>query len=176
MKIDLDRVLAVLDKAHTGPVYDERTFNLEVVTRTLRAKVDEYGLAGSCDPDNPVPSNDDLADRFYQAGFDAAVDIGLMCSDTNRVIKLTRDELQAWLDAAPSEFWLGEGDQRVRYSTRGLDDPTPPVWTAPLSIAASEDIFVDLVEGLARETVIDVLQGPSLETVWGRPLVVGVAV
>jgi methylamine--corrinoid protein Co-methyltransferase len=170
VKLDLNRILDVLDRAHHGPVYDERTFNLEVVTKTIRAKVTKYGLDGSCDTDNPIPHDDDLADRFYRAGFNAAVEIGLMCFDTNRVIRLSADELQAALDAAPSEFWLGSGDQRVHFQTREFDDPTPPVWTAPLSIAASEDVFVAMVEAFAREPVIDALQGPSLETLYGRPL------
>ena len=170
MKLDLERILDVLDRAHSGQVYDERTFNLEVVTKTIRAKVEEYGLAGTCDTDNPSPSDDDLADRFYQAGFDAAVEIGLMCLDTNRVIRLSAAELETAIQAAPSEFWLGEGDQRVHYKHRGFEDPTLPVFIAPLSIAASEDIFVDMVEAFARVSVIDVLQGPSLETVHGRVL------
>ena len=170
MNIDLDRILDVLDKAHTGPVYTERTFNLEVVAKTIQAKVAEYGLTGTCDPANPIPANDDLADRFYQAGFDAAVEIGLLCADTNRAIRLSASELQAALDAAPREFWLGSGDQRVHYQHRELDDPTPPVWTSPLSIAVAEDAFVPMVEAFARVPVIDVLQGPSLETLHGRPL------
>ena len=170
MKIDLERILTVLDRAHNGPVYDERSFNFDVVSKTIRAKVKEYGLTGTCDTDNPVPNDDDLADRFYQAGFDAAVEIGLLCADTNRAIRLSADELQAALDAAPSEFWLGSGDQRVHYQHRGLNDPTPPVWTAPLSIAVAEDAFVPMVEAFARVPVIDVLQGPSLETIHGRPL------
>lgn len=170
MSIDLDRILDVLRKAHDGPVYEERSFNMEVVARSIRTKVEEYGLGGTCDPANPVSSDDDLADRFYNAGFDAAVDIGVMCSDTNRAIRVTAEELQAALDAAPREFWLGEGDQRVHFRHRGLDDPTPPVWTVPLSIAVSEDCFVPLVEGLARIPVVDALEGPSLETVYGYPL------
>ena len=170
MKIDLERILTVLDRAHEGPVYDERTFNFDVVSKTIKAKVKEYGLAGTCDTDNPVPNDDDLADRFYQAGFDAAVEIGLLCADTNRAIRLSATELQAALDAAPHEFWLGSGEQRVHYQHRDLDDPTPPVWTAPLSIAVAEDAFVPMVEAFARTAVIDVLQGPSLETIHGRPL------
>jgi len=170
MKIDLERILTVLDRAHNGPVYDERSFNFDVVSKTILAKIEQYGLAGTCNTEDPIPSDDDLADRFYQAGFDAAVEIGLLCADTNRAIRLSAEELQAALDAAPSEFWLGSGDQRVHYQHRGFDDPTPPVWTAPLSIAVAEDAFVPMVEAFARVPVIDVLQGPSLETIHGRPL------
>lgn len=168
--MNLDRILDVLDKAHGGPVYKERDFNLGVVAATISEKVEKYGLTGAVDTENPIGSDDDLADRVYQAGFEAAVEIGLLCSDTNRAIRFTADELQAAIDAAPSEFWLGEGDQKVHFRHRGLDDATPPVWTVPLSIAVSEGIFVDMVHGLASLDVVDCLEGPSLETVYGRPL------
>lgn len=168
--MNLDRILDVLGKAHDGPVYKERDFNLNVVARTIKEKVKKFDLANTCDTEDPIGSDDDLADRFFQAGFEAAVEIGLLCSDTNRAIRFTTEELQAALDEAPSEFWLGEGENRVHFQHRGLDDPTSPVWTVPLSIAVSEDVFVPMVEGLARIPVVDCLEGPSLETVWGYPL------
>ncbi len=168
--MDLDRVLDVLDKAHHGPVYKERDFNLGVVASVISAKVEKFGLTKTVDTENPIGSNDDLADRVYQAGFEAAVEIGLLCSDTNRAIRFTDAEIQAALDEAPTEFWLGAGDQLVHFQHRGLDDATPPVWTVPLSIAVSEDIFVDMVHGLAAIDVVDCLEGPSLETVYGYPL------
>jgi methylamine--corrinoid protein Co-methyltransferase len=166
----LERILDVLDRAHNGPVYKEREFNLNVVASTIAAKVKKFGLAGTVDTENPIGSNDELADRFYQAGFEAAVEIGLLCGDTNRAIRFNAEELQGLVDEAPSEFWLGEGDQRVHFQHRGLNDPTTPVWTVPLSIVVSEDIFVDMVHGLAAIDVVDCLEGPSLETVYGRPL------
>ena len=170
MTIDRDRVLAVLDKAHSGPVYKERDFNLKVVSRVLNETVKKYGLANTCDPDNPISADDELADRYYQAGMEAAVKIGLMCRDTNRVIQFSEEEIQVALEQAPQEFWLGEGDQRVCYQHRDPEDPVLPVWTVPLSIAVTEDVFLPLVEGLARIPEVDALEGPSLETIWGRPL------
>lgn len=166
----LDRILDVLEKAHNGPVYKERDFNLTVVAATIAEKVKKFGLVKTCDTDDPIGSDDDLADRVYQAGFEAAVEIGLLCSDTSRVIRFTAEELQALIDEAPSEFWLGEGDQRVHFQHRDLDDSTSPVWTVPLSIAVSEDVFVPMVQGLAAIPVVDCLEGPSLETVYGYPL------
>ena len=168
--MNLDRILDVLRKAHDGPVYKERDFNLNVVARTIKKKIEKFDLAGTCNTEDPIGSDDDLADRVYRAGFEAAVEIGVLVSDTNRAIRFTAEELQATLDEAPSEFWLGEGDNRVHFQHRGLDDPTSPVWTVPLSIAVSEDVFVPMVEGLASLPIVDCLEGPSLETVHGYPL------
>lgn len=170
MTISKERLLDVLDKAHNGPVYKSRDFNMEVVTKSLRRIAEKFGLEGSFDRENPVNMDDELADRFYQAGFEAAIEIGLMCKDTNRVIRFTRQELETAISEAPSEFWLGSGDQRVHYKHRDPEDPIKPVWTVPLSIAVTEDVFVPLVEGFARIPEVDALEGPSLETIWGRPL------
>ena len=170
MSIDRDRVLDVLDRAHGGPVYKERDFNLKVNPEALNKQIEKYGLANTCDRDNPINTDDDLADRYYRAGLEAAAEIGLLCRDTHRAIRFSEQELEEALELAPQEFWLGEGDQRVCYKHRDPEDPILPVWTVPLSIAVSEDVFVPLVEGLARIPEVDALEGPSLETVWGRPL------
>jgi methylamine--corrinoid protein Co-methyltransferase len=170
MSIDRERVLSVLDKAHTGAVCTERDFNLKVIPQALARAVKQYELAKTCDPANPINRDDDLADRYYRAGYDAAVEIGLLCRDTHRVIRFTPQEIEEALRQAPVDFWLGEGKQQVHYQHRTPEDSTPPVWTVPLSIAVSEELFVPLVEGLARIPEVDALEGPSLETVWGRPL------
>ncbi len=170
MSLNRDRLLEMLDKAHQGPVYRDKDWNLAVIPQALNKAIKKYGLAKTCSADNPVNTDDDLADRFFQAGLDTAVETGLLCSDTNRAITFGREELLSLIAQAPEEFWLGEGAQRVHYRHRNVEDPTPPVWTAPLSIAVSENLFVPMVEGIARLPVVDALQGPSLETVWGRPL------
>jgi methylamine---corrinoid protein Co-methyltransferase len=170
MSIDRERVLDVLDRAHSGPAYRDRDFNVKVVAEALSASVKKYGLARTCDSENPVNRDDALADRYYRAGFDAAVAIGLYCKNTSRVIRFNEQELQSAIDAAPTEFWLGEGSQRVLYQHRRPEDPKLPVWTVPLSIAVTEDVALPLIEGLARIPEVDALEGPSLETVWGRPV------
>ena len=170
MSLSRDRLLELLDKAHEGPVYRDKDWNLRALPQALARSLQKHGLARTCQPQDPVNTDDDLADRFFQAGLDVAVETGLLCSDTNRAITFGREELLAALAQAPEEFWLGEGEQRVHYRRRAVEDPTPPVWTAPLSIAVSESLFVSMVEGIARLPVVDALQGPSLETVWGRPL------
>ncbi len=173
MAINRDKLMVVLEKAHKGPICKQFAWDTQVIPDTIAQKLKKFGLEKSCDPANPVNQDLELADRFFEAALEVAAEVGMLCTDTERVIKFSREELQAGLDAAPAEFTLGEGDQIAHFKHRQLDDPTPPIWVSPLSIAVSEDIFVPLVEGIASIPEVDCLEGPSLETIWGAPLRAG---
>lgn len=173
MALDRERLMQVLDRAHSGPICEPFKWDTEVIPQTIAAALRKYDLVKTCDPDNPINQDDELADRFFQAGFDVAVEVGMLCLDTQRVIKFSREEIQHGLDAAPAEFTLGEGKEKVVFRHRGLEDPFPPVWVAPLSIAVEESLFIPVVEGILRERVVDCLEGPSLQTIWGSKLRAG---
>ena len=53
MSIDRERVLDVLDRAHEGPVYKERDFNMRVIPQAIGKAVKKYGLANTCDREEP---------------------------------------------------------------------------------------------------------------------------
>ncbi len=173
MAINRDRLMEVLAKAHKGPICKLFDWDTQVIPDTIAAKLKEYGLAKKCDPANPVNQDLELADRFFQAAMDVAAEVGMLCTDTQRVIKFTREELENGLEAAPPEFTLGEGAQVAHFKHRGLEDPTPPIWVSPLSIAVTEDVFVPLVEGIAGVPEVDCLEGPSFATIWGADLRAG---
>ena len=169
MPIDRDKIMDVLEKAHKGSICKQFDWDTQVIPDTIVEKLQKFGLEKSCDPANPVNQDLELADRFFEAGIEVAAEVGMLCTDTQRVIEFSRDEL----DAAPAEFTLGEGDQVANFKHRQLDDPTPPVWVSPLSIAVTEDVFEPLVEGIASIPEVDCLEGPSFETIWGAHLRAG---
>ena len=166
-------MLYVLDRAHTGPICRQFDWDTRVIPQTIAAKLKQYGLQRTCDPKNPVNQSVELADRYFQAALDVAAEVGMLCLDTQRVIKFTPEELRAGMDAAPKAFTLGEGSQAAHFKHRGLGDTTPPIWISPLSIAVTEDVFVPLVEGIACLKEVDCLEGPSLQKVWGADLRAG---
>ena len=173
MAINRDKLMDVLDKAHRGPVCRQFDWDTRVIPQSAAAKAKEFNLVKTCDPNNPVNQDLDLADRYFQAGLEMAIETGMLCTDTERVIRFSREELLAGLEAAPAEFTLGEGAQRVSFKHRALSDPTPPVWVSPLSIAVSEDVFVPLVEGIARVPEVDCIEGPSFQKIYGADLRAG---
>ena len=94
-------------RALSGPIMSEKDYDLKRFVRTLRRIVKKYDIQNK--PDQPVPWDDDLADRFFQAGLDTAVEAGMLCTDTQRRIMFSREEIMAALDAGAREIILGIG-------------------------------------------------------------------
>jgi methylamine--corrinoid protein Co-methyltransferase len=173
MALDRDRLMLVLERAHTGPVCEMFHWDTHVIPQTIAANLRKHDLLKKCDRVNPINQDDDLADRFFRAGLDTAVEVGMLCIDTQRRITFSREEILAALEAAPAQFTLGEGLEQAVFKTRTVDDPTPPVWVCPLSIAMTEDLFIPVLEGIARVPEVDCLEGPSVETLWGAKVRAG---
>ena len=56
----------------------------------LRRVVGKYGI--KYEPQNPVPADDDLADRVWAAGMEFLYETGVYCVDTERRILFSRDQ------------------------------------------------------------------------------------
>jgi len=93
--MSVQALLDVLDRAHTGPVCSVKDWDTKVIPGKVSEKLSEHGLKGTCTPENPINTEDSLADEFWHAGFELAVDVGMLCLDTERVIKFTEEELKA---------------------------------------------------------------------------------
>jgi methylamine--corrinoid protein Co-methyltransferase len=173
MAIQRDRLMDVLDKAHKGPIIKQFDWDTRVIPGAINDKLKKFGLQKTCDPANPINQDLALADRYFEAALEVATEVGMLCTDTQRAIRYSREELLAGLEAAPAAFTLGEGKETAHFQHRAVSDPTPPIWVSPLSIAVSEDVFEPLVEGIAAVPEVDCLEGPSFETIWGAPLRAG---
>ena len=163
-------LLEVLDRAHTGPVCSVKDWDMKVIPGQVLEKLSEHGLKGTCTPENPINTDDGLADEFWRAGFELAVDVGMICLDTERVIKFTEEELNEAIKNAPTELVLGEGLDKVSMKARKPEDKIRPLYCAPIGVEISEDLWIPLIQGIAQHRAIDMIQGCSLRTVLGRQL------
>ncbi|MBS3969572.1 MAG: monomethylamine:corrinoid methyltransferase [Clostridia bacterium] len=164
------KVLKTLDKARTGERCTEKQWDYEIVPKTIAEIVKKYNLEKTCDVNNPVNTDMELADRFYQAGFEAATRLGLLCTDTETIIKVDEEELLVNLKKVPAYLTLGEGDEKCTISTRTPSDGKPPKYGSPLSIQMNEEYYVPVAQGILSSRLIDIHEGPSLDTVMGSPL------
>lgn len=161
-------LINTLEKTDHGPYCSEFDWDNKVLPRAVKDKLKKYGLEKTCVTDNPINCDDDLADTFFKAGYELALELGIYCRDTERIIKVSEEELEASLRYAPSEITLGTGEDEVVLKKRNPEDPHPPLLEASLCITVDEDLYVPMVEGIAKNRHVDILHGPSFATIKGR--------
>ena len=163
------RLLDVLHRAETGPIVEEAVFERRMVAPTVRRLTQEYGI--KFDRAVIVPSDDDLADRIFQAGLDLAVEVGLFCQSTSRRITWTRAELEEGLRWCPAEVIMGAGNDAVVCRARLPEDSTRvTVVGGAYGVPFPEHLFVPAMLSFAQESVVDVVENATLETVYGYPI------
>jgi len=166
------RLLEVLHRAETGPMIEEAEFERNMVSPTIKKMVAKYGL--KFDIENLVPSDDDLADRVFQAGLEFAAEVGMFCQSTSRRITWTRKELEEGLRYCVSEVTMGAGNDAIRSKSRVPEDTsTPTVIGGAYGVPFPEGMFVPVMLSFAKESIIDVIENPTLESVYGYPIKAG---
>lgn len=162
--------LEILDRASKGSPARQLDWETGVVAPKVDEKLREYGLAGTFDPEKPINTDDGLAKDFYMAASELAVEVGRICLDTGRVVRVSHEELKDAIRGSPSRFSVGaSGDRRV-LKARRPDGRDAPKLCAPLAITVSEEAWVPLMQGVASVEEVDVLQGARLKTVMGHQI------
>ncbi|UCE91053.1 MAG: monomethylamine:corrinoid methyltransferase [Methanobacteriota archaeon] len=161
------QVLDVMQKALEGPPLSENDYQLKRYASKVQEKVREYEI--KFDSDNPIPSDNSLADDMFEAGLELLVDVGAYCMSTGRVIPFTESEVKEGIRNAPSEVFFGEGRDRKAMVPRKPEDPTPP-WCllgAAGGPVASDESFLTLMEGFAEIPQTNSITTPAITSVSG---------
>ncbi|MBW2123818.1 MAG: monomethylamine:corrinoid methyltransferase [Deltaproteobacteria bacterium] len=130
------RLWEIQERSNTGPPCDEDEFLPKVFTPKLQEIIEKYEIR--YDPKTPVPADDGLADRVWQAGWELFREVGLYNTDTHRVIKVSDDELREALYMS-SDRYRGQGAALLSVQPRlyllrgtplldvsGIPEGTPP--------------------------------------------------
>ena len=169
MTIRRHKILKSLEKAYSGPICSVKEWDTKVIPKTIRAKLKEHCLANTLDMENPINTDDHLADQFFKAGYELALELGMLCTDTERIMQITEEELQETLRESPKEIKLGHGKDQVTMKPRKPESVIEPLLAASLGIVVSEELYVPITEGLIKyKKLVDVLHGPTLATVYGK--------
>jgi methylamine--corrinoid protein Co-methyltransferase len=162
--------IEVIDRSLTGPYSLQEEFDLNVFVPKLREVTTKYKI--KFDPDMPIPWDDDLADRVFQAAVEFYSQVGTYCIDTERIIKFSVSEILEGLNTAPFEPTFGEGRDYKKLLPRKPESEIPP-WCflgaagAPVS---SEEIFLKVMQGYASIPLVDSITTPTLTTINGRQI------
>lgn len=166
--------MEVIDRALKGPFYSEKDFDLKVFVPKLREVVKKYEI--KYDPENPIPSDNDLADRLFKAGVELYTDVGTYCVDTERVIRFTEAEIKEALVTAPSAPVFGEGKEAKALMARKPESDIPP-WCfigAGGAAISNEQLFVSILEAYASFLPLaNSITTPSLQTINGTTVRAG---
>ena len=156
-----DYLLSVLDKAESGRIVESGEFDQKFIFEKIKHLIDKYDLRW--DRETYVPSDDDLADRVYAAGYELALDTGVYCLDTQRRMIWAEEELNWILENAPSEVTLGMEADRAIIRKRDPESNNPiTIAAGAIGIPVPEELFVPLMVSIAQERQIDIIDNASL--------------
>jgi methylamine--corrinoid protein Co-methyltransferase len=155
--------LEVLERATTGPMMSVKEYDMKVFIPAVREVVKKYKI--KFDPENPCPADDDLADRVYQAAVELYSKVGTYCTDTERVIQFTKDEIEEAVYECPKVVYFGEGPDRVEWHGRMPDSNILPHCHVGSGTNTTEDVALKMVEAYGKITKAKTTSIPSLTTV-----------
>ncbi|MGM0431706.1 MAG: monomethylamine:corrinoid methyltransferase [Spirochaetota bacterium] len=160
-------VVEILRRSREGEYCSSHDWDVKKIPQIVKKLTTKYGLKKCVDKDNPVNTDMELADTFYKAGYEMALELGMFNEARERIVKIEQDELDSTLRQAHSELTVGFGSDARIMKSRRPSDPTPMLFGSSLGITVSEDVWPLLTEGIARQLEVDLLEGGSLCTVQG---------
>jgi methylamine--corrinoid protein Co-methyltransferase len=161
----------IVKRAQSGPYMKEGDFDLKL-TRRIKELVREKGI--KYDATNLCPTDDDMADRVWDAGLQLFVEMGAYCQSTERCIKFTRDEVLEILGLEPGAVTLGTGKDAVVMRHRGVEDPQRAIMhSGPTGLPSTEKYHPLILLSCAQEPLVDCLGAGSVSTYFGEQILPG---
>jgi methylamine--corrinoid protein Co-methyltransferase len=159
------------DRAKSGEKITQDDWDLMVIpSKTMELK-NKYKLDFKGEF---IPTDKDMMDRLFKAGFEMLLECGIFCTDTHRVVKYTEDEIWDAINNAGEEFTLGTGRDAVRVSKRQVGDKKKPIIQGgPTGSPISEDMFVPVHMSYALEKEVDTIVDGVMMSIRGKSPVPG---
>ena len=117
-------LIEVFERADNGLLILDTDYYMNRFVPKLVEIIDRYKI--KWDRQTIVNSDDDLADRVFQAAVDLIAEAGAYCPDTNRVMEFTRDEILRAAEQAPKATRFGEGREAKIMYGRDVDEDSVP--------------------------------------------------
>lgn len=161
----------LVNLSENGPFMKEAAFDMSLAYKTAEL-VKKYAI--KFDRSVLVPSDDDMADRLYQAGMELFLEMGVYNQSTERRILFTRDEVESAVAAAPSSVTLGCGKDAVVESHRPVESTVPcRMHSGPTGTPCSEHLHPLILQACAQEPLVDCLGAGSVATLHGQLIIPG---
>jgi hypothetical protein len=165
------RLWEMMDRANTGPHIEEDDFLPKLFTPTLKKIIQKYEI--KYDPNTPLPTDDDMADKVWMAGWELFREVGIYNTDTHRIIKVFDEEIKEALYNAKSQYWVGAGKDAVLWKHRTVEDPEPPFCIMSPDITCDENLHLSMCLAYLNEPLLDGICAPILEESMGHLITSG---
>jgi methylamine--corrinoid protein Co-methyltransferase len=117
-----------------------------------------------------IPTDMDMMENLFKAGFDMLLECGIFCTDTHRIVKYTEDEIWDAINNVQKEFSLGTGRDAVSVRKRSVGDKRKPIIQGgPTGSPISEEVFMPVHMSYALEKEVDTIVNGVMMTVRGKP-------
>jgi len=165
-------LLEIYDRTQRGEVIPQESFDLDYVYATLTSLVEKYGI--KYNPNIPVPFDEALADRVFDAAVDFFVECGVYFQPTKTIVRFSREETLNAISGYDGNCHFGEGKEARIFRSRKPDSSSRP-WCHVGSgiVASTEQIASQIVYGNASIVAADSMSVNALDKVDGYKIHTG---
>ena len=156
----------VYDRIIKGKKMAEDEWDYQVIPTNATKFKEKYKLDFG---DNFIPEDNETKNNLFAAGLEMLVETGFYCQDNNRVFHVTEEEVWEGIKKTPKYITLGDGTEAAKfYPRRGNSPAKPIIQGGPTGSPVSEDVFVQVMQSYAQESVVDTIVNGVLTTIEGK--------
>ena len=159
------------DRAKVGEKCTQDDWDLMKIPMKAMELKQKYGLDFKGEF---IPTDKDMMENLFKAGFEMLLECGIYCTDTHRIVKYTEDEIWDAINNVQKEFTLGTGRDAVNVRKRSVGDKRKPiVQGGPTGSPISEEVFMPVHMSYALEKEVDTIVDGVMTSVRGKSPVPG---
>lgn len=164
-------VYTFFDRAKKGEKISQDDWDLMLIPSKATELKEKYGLDFKGEF---IPTDKDMTEKLFKAGFEMLLECGIFCPDTSRVVKYTEEEIWDAVNNVQKEFVLGTGRDAVRVHKREIGDKRKPIIQGgPTGAPVSEEVFLPVHMSYALEKEVNTIVNGVMMTVRGKPPIPG---
>lgn len=158
--------LDFMERALKGPIVSEKEFDMKILVPAIRNTVKEFDIR--YERENPVSSENELADRLFNGAIELLTRTGIYCLDTSRIIQFDRKEIEGEFKGFTGKRAFGEGRERSVFGLRSPEDKKLPWFHVGTGIVASSaEVAMAQVEGYGSIEKANSISIPAISDVNG---------
>lgn len=155
------------DRAKSGEKCSQDDWDLMTIPMNAMEMKQKYGLDFKGEF---IPTDYDMIEKLFKAGFEMLLKSGIFVTDTSRVVKYTEEEIWESINNPQIEFVLGSGRDAVNVRKRKIGDKRKPIIQGgPTGSPVTEDMFIPIHISYAQEKEVDTIVNGVLTSIRGKP-------